>query len=326
MPDFATHPDQSWNVLPIERIEDLQDAVYGAGLEATQVSRGRLGGSLAFAECDGIVYSSGLIGGRATLSGPLSQDMVTFGLGLRIPAGTWHWYKEVSAGSIGVFLPGDEHDSHYMPGSLYATATMSMDRLVQVAAGEELVIDGKTLGGTGFQALKVPPTLIAPVARKMEHVHAGRQTNGHLVQPCVERILRIIINRYARPPHPVITRSRPSDHARIVARARAYARENLHEPISIEALASAAQVLPRSLHRAFVAVLDEPPYAYVRRLRLHRIRNALISEAEATCTIAMVANAWRISELGRFAGIYHELFGELPSRTMRDRPRQASAI
>lgn len=45
------------------------------------------------------------------LSGPLSPDMVTFGLGLHVPAETWHWYEEVATGSIGVFLPGDQHDS-----------------------------------------------------------------------------------------------------------------------------------------------------------------------------------------------------------------------
>lgn len=307
---------EPWRIVPIRRIEDLQDAVYGAGLEAVQMSRGPLGGSLAFAERDGVLYTSGLIGGRVALSGPLSQDMVTVGLGLRIPTGSWHWYQEVSTGSIGTFLPGDEHDSLYMPGSLYAAATLSLERLTEAAAREDLVLDRKTLGGTGFQSAAVSPELVAPIARQMERVHAGQPATRRLEPPSAERLLRIVIDRYARPPRRIVTRPCPSGHARIVARARAYAQDHLDAPISIDALAAAAFTSPRTLHRAFLSLLDEPPHAYVRRLRLHRIRHELVSEDEAACTIAMAANEWGVGELGRFAGMYRELFGELPSETV----------
>ena len=63
-----------WERVPISRIEDLSDAVYGAGLEATQMSRGHLTGSLIFSETDGIACTSGLIDGRVSLFGPLSRD------------------------------------------------------------------------------------------------------------------------------------------------------------------------------------------------------------------------------------------------------------
>ncbi|HMO28923.1 helix-turn-helix domain-containing protein [Enterovirga sp.] len=68
-------------------------------------------------------------------------------------------------------------------------------------------------------------------------------------------------------------------------------------------------------HRTFQEVLDETPYSYVLKLRLHRIRHVLVSDAELSCTIASIANLWGITELGRFAGHYQELFGELPSET-----------
>jgi AraC-like DNA-binding protein len=193
------------------------------------------------------------------------------------------------------------------------------------AAREELVLDRETLGGSGFQSLKVSPALVAPITRQMERVHSGQLATGHLGPPSAERLLRIVIDRYARPPRPIVARPSPSGHARIVSRARVFALEHLHEPISIEAMAAAAHASPRTLFRAFIAVLNETPHAYVRRLRLHRIRNELTSEAEAACTIAMAANEWGIGELGRFAGMYRELFGELPSETLRHHRRQAIA-
>jgi hypothetical protein len=41
-------PDQeAWTNVPIRRIEDLRDAVLGAGVEATQMSTALLSGDLA---------------------------------------------------------------------------------------------------------------------------------------------------------------------------------------------------------------------------------------------------------------------------------------
>jgi hypothetical protein len=50
-------------------------------------------------------------------------------------------------------------------------------------------------------------------------------------------------------------------------------------------------------------------------MRLNRIRRDLASEEEARCSITLLANKWGVSELGRFAARYRELFGELPSET-----------
>jgi hypothetical protein len=106
-----------WTCVSIARIEDLSDAVYGAGLEAMQMTRGPITGSLAFAEHDSVVFSTGYIGGRVALTGPLSESMVTFGLGLQVAAGTRHWLNERSTGDFGVFMPGDQHEALYMPGT-----------------------------------------------------------------------------------------------------------------------------------------------------------------------------------------------------------------
>ena len=64
----------AWTRVSISGIEDLADAVYGAGLAATQMSRAPLHGSLAFAERDSVLYSSGSIDGRVALRGPLSES------------------------------------------------------------------------------------------------------------------------------------------------------------------------------------------------------------------------------------------------------------
>jgi AraC-like DNA-binding protein len=312
----GTRQADGWTRVPISRIEDLRDAVYGAGLEAMQMSRAPVTGSLAFAEHGGVVYSTGHIGGRVALTGPLSESMVTLGLGLELAPGTRHWLNEVATGDCGVFLPGDDHDAFYMPGSLYATATLSAERLEEIAARIGLVLDAPTLGGTGIHTRRVSESALAGIRARFEHVHAGQPGAASGVEVLGRGLLDAIIAHVGRLPRPQIGRINPQGHARIVARARAYILENLEHPLSIDAIAAAAYSSRRTLHRAFNYVLDETPQSYIRKLRLHRIRRDLASDAEFLCTITIVANQWGISELGRFFGWYRDLFGELPSATL----------
>jgi AraC-like DNA-binding protein len=309
-----------WTRVRIARLEDLRDAVYGAGLEAMQMSRAPVTGSLAFAECDGVVYSTGNIGGRVALAGPLSESMVTFGLGLKIGPGSRHWLNEVATGDFGVFLPGDDHDALYTPGSLYATATLPAERLEEAAARVGLVLDTRTLGGTGFHARRVAESKLIGLRAGFQHVHARKHGQASRVAVLGDGLLDAVIAHFGRPPRRQIGRTNPQGHARIVARARSYILDNLEHPLSIDAIAAAAYTSRRTLHRAFNYVLDETPQSYIRKVRLHRIRRHLASDAEILCTITVVANQWGISELGRFSGWYRDLFGELPSETLARRP------
>lgn len=305
---------ERWTNIPIARIENLRDAVYGAGLEATQMSTALLSGNLAFARYDGVLYSSGLINGQVALRGPLSTDRLTVGVGLRMGAGTRHWLHETGTGAVGVFNGGDEHDAFYTPGSLYATATLSLQRLEELAASEELFLDRPVLGGTGIHSRPLSPAAVRRLRQAFELIHSGASAErGARIG---EDLLRAIINHIGRAP---ATRNQWGDkgaYARIVRRARAYIIEHLADPISLAELVEAAHTSRRTLFRAFADILDDTPQTYVRRLRLHRIRHDLATERERACSIALIANQWGISELGRMAGWYRELFGERPSETL----------
>jgi AraC-like DNA-binding protein len=314
---------ESWRRVPVSHIEDLRDAVYGAGLEATQMSRGRLEGSLLFATAGDVLYSSGLIGGRVALTGPLSQDRVTLGIGLAMAPGTRHWLNEVSSGAVGVFLAGDEHDALYTPGSIYATATLTFERLEDIAAQAGLVLDARALGGTGIAAPRFAERDLARLQTLFLAAHGEARGRPAAPASLGAQMLDMIIARLGRAPHVNPGPAERPGLARIVGRARAYIHANLDRPLSIDAIAAAAFTSRRTLHRAFESVLDETPYSYAQRLRLHRIRRELVSDDEKCCTITAVANQWGMGELGRFAGWYRELFGERPSDTLR-RQREAA--
>lgn len=320
-PAPATPPDgRGWTLIPIVQVEDLQDAVLGAGLAATQMSRAPVTGSLAVTTQDDVILNTGRIGGRVLLNGVLSQSLITFGLGLVLTPGSRQWLKEVETGNVGIFMPGAEHDALYAPGSLYAALTLPPERVEAAAAQLELVLDPYTLGGSGIHRRRLPPARLAVLRDLCLKVHHGRHTGAADAALLSRQVLRDLILHLGREPRAPVGRPDPRGPVRIVARARAFIHAHLDRPLSIDMIAAAADTSERTLHRAFRTVLDETPYSYVLKQRLHRIRHALLSDAELSVTISTLANRWGISELGRFAGWYGDLFGELPSRT-RERVR-----
>ncbi|MFJ2742056.1 AraC family transcriptional regulator [Streptomyces sp. NPDC087440] len=85
-------------------------------------------------------------------------------------------------------------------------------------------------------------------------------------------------------------------------------------------LAAVAQVGVRRLQEGFREHLGTTPTAYLRGIRLDRVRADLARAARdgaAGTTVADVAFRWGFGHLGRFAAAYRARFGESPSHTLR---------
>ncbi|MCS5505065.1 helix-turn-helix domain-containing protein [Curtobacterium flaccumfaciens] len=105
--------------------------------------------------------------------------------------------------------------------------------------------------------------------------------------------------------------------ARSVSRAVELLRHDPARPWTVGTLASAVSTSVRSLQEAFRRELDTTPTAYLRRLRLERAREDLITARSDSVTVSEVAARWGFLHVSRFASAYVERFGELPSATMR---------
>jgi len=253
------------------------------------------------------------------LTGPLSLQHLTIGIGVRLPAGTTHWQHDVTSSNLGIYRAGDEHDSFYTPGSLYVAITLPEERLELEAEQEGLVLETRISCATGVHSRNVNGTLISYLDRALHRVHSGENTPDD--EGIGRRILVEAVRHLARPPYSRRLKDDPRQYGRIIVRARDYINAHLSEPISIDVLATTSGASRRTLYRAFAELLGDTPQAYVRRLRLHRIRQGLARDGERACTIALIANDWGMSDLGRMAGWYRELFGERPSETVARRRR-----
>lgn len=85
---------------------------------------------------------------------------------------------------------------------------------------------------------------------------------------------------------------------------------------SLERLAAAAGIAPRTLQQHFKDYVGVSPRDFVRSVRLARAHEDLVNAAPGT-TVADVAWRWGFSHLPRFASAYQERYGVLPSIDLR---------
>jgi AraC-like DNA-binding protein len=109
-------------------------------------------------------------------------------------------------------------------------------------------------------------------------------------------------------------------HSRIVTIAEDYALACAGERVHVSDLCRAAGVSERTLEGAFKEVMRLSPVAYLIRLRLHRVRAALLAAEPGSTQVSVEALKWGFWHFGEFSRAYKRCFGELPSNTLQRRP------
>jgi AraC-like DNA-binding protein len=100
-------------------------------------------------------------------------------------------------------------------------------------------------------------------------------------------------------------------------RALEYLRADPPTALTIPQLCKAARVSERTLEYAFRETFELTPLHFLRLQRLYAARRALAAADPHEAAVGHVAQRLGFYELGRFAGGYRRLFGELPSQTLR---------
>jgi len=109
-------------------------------------------------------------------------------------------------------------------------------------------------------------------------------------------------------------------HDRIVRLAEDHVLARHDARIRVADLCIAADVSERTLESAFKATTGLSPMAYLTRLRLHRVRAALLAAEPGSTRVSAEAINWGFWHFGDFARAYKQCFAEPPSQTMRRGP------
>jgi transcriptional regulator GlxA family with amidase domain len=108
-----------------------------------------------------------------------------------------------------------------------------------------------------------------------------------------------------------------------VQRAELYVRAHLDTPIHLADLCRVVGLSERGLRNAFYGVHGMSPKRWILTERLMRSQTALRQPGNVAMTVTSVAADHGFYQLGRFAGMYRQRFGETPSETLRAACRTA---
>lgn len=108
-------------------------------------------------------------------------------------------------------------------------------------------------------------------------------------------------------------------HKRLIDQARTLMMSNTLERQSMSQVAAQLGVSRRHLQTCFNSAVGIPATEFVRAERLNQVRKALVEARRAgrAVSIGDVAADWGFWHLSRFASDYRDMFGELPSETLR---------
>ncbi len=109
----------------------------------------------------------------------------------------------------------------------------------------------------------------------------------------------------------------------VVERAEAYVRANLGTPVPVSRLCQVLGISERSLRNAFYGVRGLSPKRSMLAMRLEGVRRALSEPTPEPITVTQIATGYGFYELGRFAAVYKNAFGEAPSATLHGRHAQS---
>jgi AraC family ethanolamine operon transcriptional activator len=109
-------------------------------------------------------------------------------------------------------------------------------------------------------------------------------------------------------------------HGLIVKKAEDYVLAQAGDHVSVSDLCRVATVSERALQNAFKEVMGLTPLAYLARVRLHRVREALLVATQGSTTVSVEALKWGFWHFGEFSRAYKDCFGELPSDTLQRPP------
>jgi AraC family ethanolamine operon transcriptional activator len=103
----------------------------------------------------------------------------------------------------------------------------------------------------------------------------------------------------------------------VVEQAEAYLRAHQDTPVSVSRLCRIVGLSERALRNAFKQERGMSPHRFMLTDRLECVRRALRAAGTRPTTVSAIATDYGFYELGRFAGIYKQAFGESPSQTLR---------
>lgn len=103
----------------------------------------------------------------------------------------------------------------------------------------------------------------------------------------------------------------------IVKKAEEYIEHECESIFTIQEIANKLNTTPRTLQISFKKHREYTPMQFLKERKLHKARKLLLKHKDFTISIKQAALSAGLLDLNRFSKYYYEMFGELPSTTIK---------
>ena len=256
--------------------------------------------------------------GRARLAQTIRGAIGPAALHLIVAGGKTYTFgrRRIRAGpGEAVFVPpGWEFTRHAEAGEIVAVGfdpaafSAEVGARQPAAGGVALRAQAVALSGADMAAVAAAITNLAAPGAAGAVLRRRWHGEAHAISRVVDLLLQGTVVRAAAPLA-----------AQRLAAVESWIDAHLGEPITVGRLCEIAGVGARSLQAAFAARRGMSPMRFVAERRLAEARGRLL-RAGPDGDVTGIAVDVGIGHLGRFAGLYREVYGESPSQTLRRRP------
>ncbi|MFM6312822.1 MAG: helix-turn-helix domain-containing protein, partial [Dolichospermum sp.] len=133
----------------------------------------------------------------------------------------------------------------------------------------------------------------------------------------MEDFLPLLINTLGRNVKKKQHILKPFRRYSLVKKAEEISNSYQDKPLTLQKLCNELETSSTALSCGFQEVFGISPMAYIKIQRLNGVRRALMNPNPNTKTVMEIAHEWGFWNAPHFAKDYQEMFGELPSKTLR---------
>jgi AraC family ethanolamine operon transcriptional activator len=217
---------------------------------------------------------------------------------------------------------GHKHDPAQAPAILMARASEGFSLRTPHNFGiYGVVVDATWLDASlpAVQATPISPRHHAAVCASIESIlHCGDQADSVALTRRVQQLLTLLCSPspHTLPPAPPGPHAQQRRFATVLA-ARALVSQPLHQAITVDDVCTRLHLTRRTLQNHFLSVVGLSPADFLKAVRLNACRRQLRAASIHALSVQEVAAQWGFFHMGHFAHDYKEMFGELPSHTLR---------
>ncbi|MDB9536538.1 helix-turn-helix domain-containing protein [Dolichospermum planctonicum CS-1226] len=289
--------------------------------EGTQLSPGGFLGTLNFADFRDLKFTHVYQNQAAKATGMKSTDDISFVLAFHpkliqisshgCAVGKYDIFGFDSTREVDVVL---SKDVHLIMASVNGRAFHTLCEQMGYEMGQKVL---------QHNALSLHPSSLRPLKAYYQQITYILSTQPSLLMQSqmqsiiTEDFLPLLINTFGRKAQKKQRILKPYRRYSLVRKAEEISNSSKDKPLTLQKLCEELETSSSALSCGFQEVFGISPMAYIKIQRLNGVRRALMSANPNTITVMNVAHEWGFWNASHFAKDYRDMFGELPSKTLR---------